>query len=280
MGADGLHAHGTEVVDRRPEADGLGDRRRAGLEPPGDVVRGEPVLADVEDHLAATEERRKFRQQLLPSPQHADSGGPEHLVRAEGEEVDPEGDDVGRQVGHRLGGVGHHHRAGARGPASAMSRIGLSVPSTLDMQVTPTSLAPSTRRPRSVEDEPAVVVDGYPANGQAALLGQHVPGDDVGVVLHFGEHDDIAGVQVGPPPGVGHQVEAFGGVLGEDDLPATGSGAPMNRPTLCRAASKRRVASSAMEYTPRCTLAWVVSSYSRMASSTWTGRWADEAESR
>ena len=33
----------------------------------------------------------------------------------------------------------------------------------------------------------------------------------------------------------------------------------MKRPTVARAASKRRVASSAMVYTPRCTLAWVVS---------------------
>jgi hypothetical protein len=59
-----------------------------------------------------------------------------------------------------------------------------------------------------------------------------------------------------------------------------GSGAPMNRPTLWRAASNRRVASSAMVYTPRWTLAWVVSSYSRMASRTWVGRWAEAAESR
>ncbi len=59
-----------------------------------------------------------------------------------------------------------------------------------------------------------------------------------------------------------------------------GAGAPMNRPTLVRAASKRRVASSAMAYTPRWTLACVVSSYSRMASRTAVGRWDEAAESR
>ena len=51
--------------------------------------------------------------------------------------------------------------------------------------------------------------------------------------------------EVGAAPGVGDQVERLGGVLGEDDL-AAGIGAPMNRPTSARAASKRRVASSAM----------------------------------
>ncbi len=76
-----------------------------------------------------------------------------------------------------------------------------------------------------VEDQSTVVVHRYPPDGQSALAGQHVPGDDVGVVLHLGEHDGVARVQVGATPGVGHQVEPLGGVLGEDDL-AGGVGGP------------------------------------------------------
>ena len=86
------------------------------------------------------------------------------------------------------------------------------------MQAHPDQLGPVDQATEFAEDELAVVVDGYPPNGQAPLLGQHVPGNDVGVVLHFGEHDGVTGMQVGPSPGVGDQVEALGGVLGEDDL--------------------------------------------------------------
>ena len=44
--ADGVHAERLEVVDRGAEADGLGDRRRAGLELPGHVVGREAVVGD------------------------------------------------------------------------------------------------------------------------------------------------------------------------------------------------------------------------------------------
>ena len=54
-----------------------------------------------------------------------------------------------------------------------------------------------------------------------SLGGQHVPRDDVGVVFHLGEHDDVAVVEVGPAPRVGDEIDRLGGVLGEDDLVGT-----------------------------------------------------------
>ena len=45
-----------------------------------------------------------------------------------------------------------------------------------------------------------------------------VPRHDVGVVLHVGEHDDVAGGEVGPAPRLGDEVERLGGVLREHDL--------------------------------------------------------------
>ena len=38
------------------------------------------------------------------------------------------------------------------------------------------------------------------------------------MVFHRGEQHDVTRAQVGPAPRVGHQVDGFGGVLGEDDL--------------------------------------------------------------
>ncbi len=100
-----------------------------------------------------------------------------------------------------------------------MARTGFSVPSTLDMQVTPTSLAPSSRSGRSSRIERAGVVDGDPADGHPSFGGQHVPGDDVGVVLHLGQHDGVSSPEVGSTPGMGDKIESLGGVLGEQDLP-------------------------------------------------------------
>ena len=70
------------------------------------------------------EERRELDEQFAPSPQHPDAGRTEHLVRAEGQEVDAERGHVGREVGNRLGGVGHHHGAGGVGHVGDGARPG------------------------------------------------------------------------------------------------------------------------------------------------------------
>ena len=90
------------------------------------------------------------------------------------------------------------------------------------MAVTAESLAPSSRRSRSLRSRWPSAVDAEPAQLDAGLLGQHEPGDDVGVVLHLGEHDGVAGAEVGLAPGLGHQVQALGDVLGEDHAPVGG----------------------------------------------------------
>ena len=69
-----------------------------------------------------------------------------------------------------------------------------------------------------VEVEAAVGGERDPAQLDAPLGGEDVPRHDVGVVLHVGEHDDVAGAEVGPAPRLGDEVERLGGVLGEDDL--------------------------------------------------------------
>ncbi len=103
--------------------------------------------------------------------------------------------------------------------ASATTRTGLMVPSTLDMADTPTTFTPSTRRSRSSSTRRPVTVDGDVAQVEPAqLLGEDHPGDDVGVVLHLGEQHGVAGAQVGAAPALRDQVERLGRVLGEDDL--------------------------------------------------------------
>src|SRR5258707_515799 len=53
--ADRVEANAVQVVDRRPEADDLADRRRAGFELPRKLVGRETVEANVGDHVAAAQ---------------------------------------------------------------------------------------------------------------------------------------------------------------------------------------------------------------------------------
>src|SRR3954447_16348612 len=76
-----------EEVDRGVQPDRLGDRWRTGLELGRQLGRGETVETNVEDHVAATEERWHRLEQCLAAPQHTDARRPDHLVAAERDEV-------------------------------------------------------------------------------------------------------------------------------------------------------------------------------------------------
>ncbi len=67
--------------------------------------------------------------------------------------------------------------------------------------------------------QPTLVGDTEPAQLRSRALRELLPRHDIGVVLHLGDHDlvilaDATGVAQHP----GHQVERFGGVLGEHDF--------------------------------------------------------------
>ena len=95
---------------------------------------------------------------------------------------------------------------------------GVIVPSTLLIAVNANALAPCEQLVEVGEVELAVGGERHPPQLDAELGGEHVPRHDVGVVLHVREHHDVAGVQVGPTPRGGDEVERLGGVLGEDHL--------------------------------------------------------------
>ena len=61
-------------------------------------------------------------------------------------------------------------------------------------------LRPVEQTVEVAEIELAIVGDGDPTDLEARLGGQHLPRDDVGVVLHDREHDGVAWAEVGPTP--------------------------------------------------------------------------------
>ena len=69
-----------------------------------------------------------------------------------------------------------------------------------------------------VEQEVAVLVDGRPFQHRAVPLAVEMPGHDVGVVLHDGEHDLVAFADHHAAEALGHEVDGLGRVAGEDDL--------------------------------------------------------------
>jgi hypothetical protein len=98
--------------------------------------------------------------------------------------------------------------------------------------------------------EPAVLRQRDPADLDAPLERQLLPGHDVGVVLELGQQDGVPLTQVGRAPRAGDQVDRLGGVLGEDDLVRVGC-ADERRGRLDRADSIALVASSASVYAAR-----------------------------
>ena len=223
VGVDALHADALHEVDGGAETDRLDDRRRAGLELGRDGRRGVAVEAHVGDHVAAPEERRGVVEQRGPSPQRTDPRRPAHLVRREGDEVGAPRLHVGDVVGHVLTGVDDRHGAGGVGRGAQLGD-GRERAEHVAHRREGEHLGPveqPLQRPVG-EVELPVGGDRQPAQLDPLACRHDVPRDDVGVVLHLGEHDHVAGLQVGAAPGLGDEVERLGGVLGEDDLVGVG----------------------------------------------------------
>ena len=82
--------------------------------------------------------------------------------------------------------------------------------------------------PRAQQDleavlvEAALLVEGHELEVGVLLLGEQLPGHEVGVVLHLGEHDRVRPADVPAAPGVGDEVDGLGRVADEDDLARVG----------------------------------------------------------
>ena len=153
----------------------------------------------------------------LAGPQHADAGGPEHLVPGEGEEVDVEPDDVGGTVDDGLGGVDRDEGPGAVGGVGEGAH-GVLRAEHVGHGGDRDELDARQELIESGEVEAIVVADGDEANLDAVRLAQLEPGHEVGVVLHLGHQHDVAAAQVRCAPGPRDEVQRLGRVLREDDL--------------------------------------------------------------
>src|SRR5262245_35104722 len=69
-----------------------------------------------------------------------------------------------------------------------------------------------------VEEKFAIITNRHDAQHRSGLFAQHLPGNNVGVMLHCREDDFIAGAKVGATPALGDEVNSLGGAPDEDDF--------------------------------------------------------------
>lgn len=74
-----------------------------------------------------------------------------------------------------------------------------------------------------IEVETHIVAERNPAKVGSRTLGELLPGDDVGMVLHFGDPDLIIGSDVGIAPSASNHIDRGSGTAGEDDFVRGGS---------------------------------------------------------
>ena len=141
---------------------------------------------------------------------------------------------------------------------------GMTVPSAFETWATATSRVRGSRAAvANASSRARRVVDRRHAQARAGALAQHLPGHDVGVVLHVGDQDLVARRRRGAPEALRHQVDRLGGAAHEDDLARRSRGAEEAR-APCRAPPRSAaVASLERRWTPRWTLALVLGSSAR-----------------
>ena len=122
VGGDGGAVLSHQPVDGRAQADGLQDRRGAGLEAVRRVGVGDRVHGHRADHLAAALVGRHAGQPLGLAVEHADAGGAVELVAGEDVEVRVQRLHVHRAVHHGLAAVEQHPGAGGVGRVGDLAR--------------------------------------------------------------------------------------------------------------------------------------------------------------
>ncbi len=219
MGGDGVEAEGVHVVDCGVQADRLQDRGRAGLELVRHVRPGGALEADGADHVAAAHERRHRIEQLAPAPQHADPGRAIQLVAGEHEEVGTQRLHVDATVHHGLAAVEQDARAIlVRERREAFRRsVGAEHVAHVGDRHQPDAAVLQQALVGS-HVQLAAIGDRAYAQLNAVAVAQHLPGHDVGVVLHLRDQHRLARLHDAAAVGVGDQVDRLGAVAGEHHL--------------------------------------------------------------
>src|SRR5215470_12740133 len=217
VGGHALHTQLAQIFHGGAQPHGAGDGRCAGLEAPRQVVPLGMIDPHFLDHLAPAPRRLEGFQDLPSSVENADAGGPEHLVAGEDVEVRAHRGEVEGQVRRALGAVQEHE-----GPnlVRAPDDLGHGIDRPQDIGNVGGRHHPSARREETGEGfhvEEALAYHRHGLEDGAVVAAGHLPGNEVGVMLHLGDDDLVAGPER-PPHALGNQVDRLRGAAREDDL--------------------------------------------------------------
>ena len=204
------------------QADHAGDIGRARLEFVGQLIPGALFKAHCLDHLAAGLERRHCIEQLAAAEQHAHAGGAEHLVAGKRVEITADLLHVHRVVAHRLGAVHQGPGAGFAGRLDQFRHRGHRAQAVGHLGQRHDAGALAEQLVEGVGVDAAVLAQRRHLKRGAGALAHLLPGHDIGVVLQRGDQNLVAGLQPFAAQALRHQVDAFGGALGEDHFLAGG----------------------------------------------------------
>ena len=223
--ADRGTSEGIEIIERGVQADGVGDVGRAGFKALGRGLPRRAFVGHGDDHAAAGFVGGHGVEEGAFAVEHADTGGAGHLVSAESEEVAADGLHVDRFVSDGLGGVDHGDGADGAGLGAERGGVGEDAEGVGEMREGEELHLWREQAVECVEVEAEFGVgteDRDVFQRGAGAGGELLPRNEVGVVLHLGREDDIAGLEVGGAPGLRDEVDRFGGAAREDDLGGVG----------------------------------------------------------
>ncbi len=225
VGGDNFAADGVYVVAGGAEGDGIGDVGRAGFVALGGGFPVGAFVGDGDDHAAAGFVGREFVEEGAAAVEDADAGGAAHFMAGEGEEIAAERLHIEGRVADGLGGVDHGDGTDGAGAAAEEGGVVEGAEGVGNVGEGDELHGGREERVERGVVEAALGVGaehGDVAERGAGGAGGLLPRDEVGVVLHLGGEDDVAGLQVRVGPAAGDDVNALGGAAGENDFGGIG----------------------------------------------------------
>ena len=170
------------------------------------------------DHAASAHERGHRFQQGQPPVKDTGAHWRDHFVAGKGVEVAAERLNVHRHVGHALGAVDEDGRARLVCPLHDRGGVGERSQAVGDMRERDQLRLAAQQGVERVEVKPAVGRQLDKGELGSLLFGEELPGDQIRVVLHDRQHDQVAGADVLPPPRLGDQIDCLRRVADENAL--------------------------------------------------------------
>jgi hypothetical protein len=212
------HPDSLQVLNRGAKANGIADGRRPRFEPGWYVCPGRASQRHLADHTAAPHEWRHILKEREFAVECPGAHRPEHLVPREGEEVSIERLHVDRHVGNALRAVDDDDGSGVVRHANDLGRRINRAQAIRDVRKRYQSRSLGQKLLQVLEIEGALVRDVHRLKPGILLLGQELPGYEVGVVIHRGHHDEVTSADITPAPGLGDEVDRLSRIADEDDL--------------------------------------------------------------